>query len=315
MTRNNVLCLDGGGAKGIYTLGILHEVESSLGEPIANHFDYFYGTSTGAIIAALIADGKSVKYIKKLYLTQIPSILSSPLAYCRTKRLTSLLKAQFGERRITDIPRPLAIVSSSIENRRPTIFKSSEAMAHTRKSSFAPGFDRTIVEILRASCAAYPFLNSMRLKGTDSQASQTLLDGGFVANNPTLFAMIDMKRALGLSNTEFTILSVGTGAFPIKYSIPFVLSALRLGFSASMVSLLFDLNSNTTDIIVKLLLSEVPVLRVNGSFTEPHLATNLLETNRKKLELLFDKGRDTFGAHETQFNELFKKGNDHANPS
>ena len=63
----NVLTLDGGGSKGIYSLGILHEVEAKFKSPLANHFDLFYGTSTGAIIAMALAQGKTVEYIKKLY--------------------------------------------------------------------------------------------------------------------------------------------------------------------------------------------------------------------------------------------------------
>jgi patatin-like phospholipase/acyl hydrolase len=50
-----VLSLDGGGAKGFYTLGVLKEIEAMLGEPLWERFDLIFGTSTGAIIAALLA--------------------------------------------------------------------------------------------------------------------------------------------------------------------------------------------------------------------------------------------------------------------
>ena len=52
-----ILCLDGGGAKGFYTLGVLKEIEGMLGCPLHKRFDLVFGTSTGAIIAALIALG------------------------------------------------------------------------------------------------------------------------------------------------------------------------------------------------------------------------------------------------------------------
>jgi patatin-like phospholipase/acyl hydrolase len=62
-----VLSLDGGGAKGFYTLGALKEIEALVGCPLCEKFDLIYGTSTGAIIAALIGLGKSVAEIEALY--------------------------------------------------------------------------------------------------------------------------------------------------------------------------------------------------------------------------------------------------------
>ena len=52
-----VLTLDGGGAKGFYTLGVLKEIEAMVGCPLHQKFDLVFGTSTGAIIASLIALG------------------------------------------------------------------------------------------------------------------------------------------------------------------------------------------------------------------------------------------------------------------
>ena len=52
-----ILSLDGGGAKGFYTLGVLKEIEAMLGQPLHERFDLIFGTSSGAIIAALLALG------------------------------------------------------------------------------------------------------------------------------------------------------------------------------------------------------------------------------------------------------------------
>src|SRR5882762_1994101 len=76
-----ILSLDGGGIRGAVTLGFLGEIENILAERHAakgiikkedfrlhHYFDLVGGTSTGAIIAALIAvGGYSVTEIKKLY--------------------------------------------------------------------------------------------------------------------------------------------------------------------------------------------------------------------------------------------------------
>ena len=60
-----VLSLDGGGAKGFYTLGALKEVEALVGCRLCEKFDLIYGTSTGAIIAALLGLGKSADEIER----------------------------------------------------------------------------------------------------------------------------------------------------------------------------------------------------------------------------------------------------------
>lgn len=74
ITPKRILALDGGGIRGALTLGYLQKVERILrdqyGEDylLSDHFDLIGGTSTGAIIAAALATGKSVKQITKLYM-------------------------------------------------------------------------------------------------------------------------------------------------------------------------------------------------------------------------------------------------------
>jgi len=62
-----ILSLDGGGAKGFYTLGVPKEIEGVLGCPLCDRFNLIFGTSTGAIIATLVALGYSVDDIHDLY--------------------------------------------------------------------------------------------------------------------------------------------------------------------------------------------------------------------------------------------------------
>jgi patatin-like phospholipase/acyl hydrolase len=56
-----ILSLDGGGAKGFYSLGVLREIEAMVGCRLHEKFDLIFGTSTGAIIGALLAIGKPVE--------------------------------------------------------------------------------------------------------------------------------------------------------------------------------------------------------------------------------------------------------------
>lgn len=98
-----VLALDGGGAKGFYTLGVLKEIEAMLGCPLYKRFDLVFGTSTGAIIAALIALGYEVDQIHALYTTHVPRVMSSRSAAARTSALQDLAKDVFQDKTFEDV--------------------------------------------------------------------------------------------------------------------------------------------------------------------------------------------------------------------
>ncbi len=65
--RRMILCLDGGGVRGIVTLQALKSLEDETGGKCIDIFDMFAGTSTGAIIAGALAWGVSVDDLIKLY--------------------------------------------------------------------------------------------------------------------------------------------------------------------------------------------------------------------------------------------------------
>jgi Patatin-like phospholipase len=62
-----LLTLDGGGIRGILTLQLLKALEEQAGAPCYRIFDLVAGTSTGGIIAGLIASGKTAVEIEALY--------------------------------------------------------------------------------------------------------------------------------------------------------------------------------------------------------------------------------------------------------
>src|SRR5579872_3037978 len=70
-----ILTLDGGGAKGFYTLGVLKEIEGFLKCPLYRCFDLIFGTSTGSIIASLLALGNEVDEIHGMYRDHVPSVM------------------------------------------------------------------------------------------------------------------------------------------------------------------------------------------------------------------------------------------------
>jgi patatin-like phospholipase/acyl hydrolase len=204
-----ILALDGGGSKGIYSLGILHEIEAVIGAPLKDRFDCFYGVSTGAIIAAALAQGRSVAELRQLYLENIPKVMSPLSAKKRSARLKHLLQTQFGDQTFEDFTKYVGIVSASNDEKVPKIFKTNVAQAHGRKESFKPGFGAKIWEAVYASCSATPFFETDTLNCADN--SFELIDGGFAANNPTLFSLIDALKAHSCDLDDVRIVNIGTG--------------------------------------------------------------------------------------------------------
>lgn len=78
-----ILALDGGGIRGVFSLMILRRVEAlfraARGRPdlvLRDEFDFFAGTSTGAIIATMLAWGRPVDDILTLYRERGPEMFT-----------------------------------------------------------------------------------------------------------------------------------------------------------------------------------------------------------------------------------------------
>ncbi len=111
-----ILALDGGGIRGIVSLGFLTRIEALLrerhdwpGMVLADYFDLIGGTSTGSIIAAGLADGMSVADLRALYMRAGGEAFGTRLPFYARLRadydaapLERLLRAQFGDRTLGD---------------------------------------------------------------------------------------------------------------------------------------------------------------------------------------------------------------------
>ena len=115
----------GGGAKGFYTLGVLKEIEAMVGCPLHQKFDLVFGTSTGAIIASLIALGHDVDSILQLYRKHVPTVMSQKTAPARSQALKNLAREVFGNATFNDVKTGVGIVTAKWLTERPMIFKGS----------------------------------------------------------------------------------------------------------------------------------------------------------------------------------------------
>ncbi|HTT20675.1 MAG TPA: patatin-like phospholipase family protein [Candidatus Sulfotelmatobacter sp.] len=305
-----ILSLDGGGAKGFYTLGVLNEIEAMLGGPLCEHFDLVFGTSTGAIIAALLCLGYSVSDVHDLYKKHVPTVMGHHTSHGRSKALAELTNAVFGKSDFTCVKTGIGIVSTRWQLERPMIFKGDVSQAHGRTATFVPGFGCTIADAVKASCSAYPYFEKCTL--TTSTGNQVeLIDGGYCANNPTLYAIADAVRALNRTSSELRVVSVGVGVYPEpahwttpKYLVSWLAKRL-IGFTGiQLLQKTLNVNTASMEQLRFILFKNIRAVRINDTFEQPEMATNLLESDLKKLNLLYQRGGESFAKYETQLREL-----------
>lgn len=287
-----VLALDGGGAKGFYTLGALKEIEGLVGCRLCDKFDLIYGTSTGAIIAALLGLGKSVDEIEELYRTHVLAVMSRWLPGNKTGALEALAAQVFGELKFEAFKTDMGIVGTRWTEERPIIFKTNRRQAFLGKSTFEPGFGCTIGDAVVGSCSAYPFFKK-KFVTTSCGERIEVRDGGFVANNPTLYAIADATESMGFARKDVRVVSIGVGEYPAP-KLPAWSLRKWLSKLPTMVFLqkTMEISTQSMDQLRKVLFREVETVRIHARYTQPDMATDMLEADLEKLGLLWQRGRD-----------------------
>jgi uncharacterized protein len=295
-----ILSLDGGGAKGFYTLGVLREIEGMIKCPLHKRFDLIFGTSTGAIIAALLGLGKSVREISDLYEQYVPTIMQK-----KNRREKSLALAQLGDRVFGDakfdaMKTGTGIITTRWLIERPMIFKTSIEQAHGRIGTFSPGFGVRISDAVQASCSAFPFFERKTVT-TDRGDIVELIDGGYCANNPTLYAIADAIMALKLPHEEIRVVSVGVGVYPSPKPSWFSTTkwAQKL-LSVQLLQKTLEINTQSMDQLRHVLFKDIPTVRISDTFEQPEMATDLFEHNLMKLNILKQRGSESFAKHEAE---------------
>lgn len=298
-----ILTLDGGGAKGFYTLGVLKEVEAMIGRPLYERFQLVFGTSTGAIIAALVALGRSVDEIHQLYKEHVPTIMRHRSRRAKTAALIATAQEVFGDADFTQTKTDLGIVAARWQFETPMIFKSAERLGHGRLATFVPGFGCSIAQAVRASCSAYPFFERATVV-TSNGESVELIDGGYCANNPTLYAIADATQALQKDRAALGVLSIGVGTYP-EPKRGLIDSWKYKFWLVQLQQKTMDINTKSMDRLREILFGEILTIRISETYSEPEMATDLMEYDLDKLDMLFQRGRDSFGAKEKELRNFF----------
>jgi len=293
-----VLALDGGGAKGFYTLGVLKELEALVGRRIWESFDVIFGTSTGGIIAALLGLGYSVEEVHALYREHVPALMRRWTKRGRSKALAELTRTVFEDKTFSAFRTRVGIVATRWDFERPMIFKSHVDQVHGRKATFEPGFGCTVADAVCASCSAYPFFERPILR-TGAGDQVELLDGGYCANNPTLYAIADATTALGYPSPALRVVSIGVGRYPEpkRKGLSRVYNRLAI---VQLLQKTLDINTASMERLREILFNGICTVRINDTFEQPEMATDLMEHDLNKLNMLYQRGSESFAKYETE---------------
>jgi len=302
-TTCRVLSLDGGGAKGFYTLGVLKELEGLADSPLCEKFDLIYGTSTGGIIAALLALGYRVDAIHALYKQYVPGIMGARTSTMKSEMLSKLASKVFGDRTFNAARTKLGIVATRWASEKPMIFKSDITLTHGRRGTFVPGFGCKVGDAVQASCSAYPFFDRKIIK-TSAGETVELIDGGFAANNPTLYAIADAVVALGKRHEDIRVVSVGVGVYPTPKPSLWTRVARQHIKSIELLEKTLEINTQSMEQLRAILFANVPTVRISDTFQKSEMATDFLEKDLRKLDILFQSGRQSFAGREDQLTKF-----------
>ena len=297
-----ILSLDGGGAKAFYTLGILREIEKFISRPVYETFDLIFGTSTGSIIAALLSVGKSVAEIHELYNEHVPTIMRAKCRSGKSEKLRATSEKVFGQLKFDSVKTGLGIAATRWQLNTPMIFKSYCTQAHGRRATFVAGFDCTIADAVEASCSAFPFFER-KIVTTSNGDFVELVDGGYCANNPTLYALVDATVALGYMPMNCRVLSLGCGQYP-ELQRGFIARMCQNFLPLQLIQKTLEVNTASMDQLRRLLYADVPTVRISDTFERSEMATNMFEYSPKKLNLLRQQGANSFALYERDVSKL-----------
>lgn len=229
-----ILALDGGGIRGIISLGFLARIEALLrersGDPdlvLADYFDLIGGTSTGAILATALSLGWPVERATRLYRELATEIfrprrsILGPLAALVGARfderpLERALRREVGEHRLDSPALRTGLVVVAKRADTASVWQLTNVPGHR---FYEMNRHLLLWELVRASSAAPTFFEPQRIRDVGDGNAAVFVDGGVSMHaNPALqMLMVAALEGFGLQwplgEDRILLCSVGTGAY------------------------------------------------------------------------------------------------------
>ncbi|MEX1177958.1 MAG: CBASS cGAMP-activated phospholipase [Nitriliruptor sp.] len=208
--RFQILALDGGGVKALFTAHLLAHLEDDLDVDIRDCFDLFAGTSAGGIVALALGAGLRPAEIVEHYANLVEVVFPRgrrrwhhlPRRMVRptysAEPLRDALAAVLGDRLLGDSERRLIVPAWDVQRGCVHIFKTPHDERYKRD------WKVPMVDVAMATSAAPTFLPAANVN------AQRLIDGGVWANNPSPVAIAEAVSTLQIPLHAIRVLNVGT---------------------------------------------------------------------------------------------------------
>lgn len=229
-----VLCIDGGGMRGVYTACYLDELQrhhqnistnAARGLDVGKGFDLIVGTSTGGIIGLGLAFGVSPAKMLDLYKINGSKIFGKKMPssvvdvirqfFSRPASLKSgddalkdALTGIFGSTTIgklyLDRGIAIAVPAVDMQSRKAWVFKSKHlSNSNGRDDGFS------LVDVCRATSAAPLYRSLANVDNPGGSGRRVFADGGLCANSPVMIGLLD-ALSMARKDQEIEIFTLGT---------------------------------------------------------------------------------------------------------
>ncbi|MEH7885224.1 CBASS cGAMP-activated phospholipase [Bacillus sp. JJ1609] len=267
-----MLCIDGGGIRGVFPIAILQAIEEEYQKPVAELFDVIAGTSTGSIIASSAALSTKMDKVMESYLSYGEKIFVRKAKVGLFKSVYSdrylrrLLKKAFGEIVLGDISKPLIIPAVDITHGKPYVHRSAYGFSEKEVLNVK------LWDAVLSSCSAPIYFPPNNVNN-----QYLSIDGGLWANNPSLVCVTEALHHFKAELTDIKILSIGTGQQRIDFQmdkkrywgvrqwLPFQFPSMKV--TPKLLDLAMDLSSESVSYHCRLLLGG-HYLRLNRELSE-----------------------------------------------
>lgn len=208
-----ILCIDGGGIRGILAIAMLKELEQEYNTLVGDLFDVIAGTSTGSIIASSIALKKKMSDVHDNYLIYGEKIFERQAQLGLFKSVYSdrflrrYFQKAFGDIELADIKKPLLIPAVDVTHGKPFVHRSNFSHDDNPHSTIK------LWDAVLSSCSAPLYFPPNNINN-----EYLSIDGGLWANNPSLVCITEALQFFKKTLKEIHILSIGTGLQNINFT-------------------------------------------------------------------------------------------------
>lgn len=226
----NILSIDGGGIRGVFPAKILTEIEAKLKADgherwqIHERFDLICGTSTGGILAIALALGVPAKELHELYLEKANIIFGKKKGFFKQLRyasyerdeLEALIRSKYKavtgnnkDPRLIDCKTNICIPIYDLLHGQPSVLKNNYHPRFTRDYHI-PAY-KAALATSAAPTYFTPYSSDFKDLNGINKTFSNKVDGGVIANNPTLLGIIEAQEAFKQDLSNIRVLSLGTG--------------------------------------------------------------------------------------------------------